>query len=258
MSTTTTPLDITIGHNVNTDEEITLSHLEYHTAAFGSKATRKSTHQHNIMQQLAENGTGFCYMNTQTETIDTLLERLPHQSPDDVLHIDDNSQLYTLDELEHAIENNNIILVENSMLADEKQQQQFFTEFLTDYWNTIQENESTEHAIFIDRFHQLAHTDRFDYPSFLTQARRYNLTVHINAIVPHDLPQPLRDTVFANCGNLLIHRTLLADDAEDLAKHFDTVTATDLSTLDQHNAYIRTADTPGDVVETALLTPGSK
>lgn len=241
----------------DTKEKVTIpyEHLFRHTAAFGAAATGKSTHQHTVMQQLAENGHGFCVLNYRDFELDTLLERLPDHRHDDILHLDDSTQIYTADELEAAIETNQIIIVEHTTHTDSKHQQEFFAEFLTDYWNTIQATTSdNKHALFIDRFHQLAHTDNFDYPELLGRARSENLAVNINAMSPGDLPKPVQDAVFANCGNLLAHRTTLPSAAEDLADRLDTIDAEDLITLDQHTAYLATPAT--DIpIETALLDP---
>lgn len=141
------------------------------------------------ISRLAEHTQGFCYVNCTSDTITELLDTLPINYFEDVIHIDDNSQLYTTSELKHGIETNQIILVEHSALAGDKQQQQFFAEFLSDYQHTIDNSPTCEHTLYIEHLQQLTPTNRFNYCELVSNPDSENLAVHVRDTPLDDLSE---------------------------------------------------------------------
>lgn len=262
MSTTNRSPDIYLGINADTYEPVSLpQHLLYHhTLAFGSAGAGKTVHQHNVMQQLAETGHGYCYLNARPHDIEKLKQLLPDHRLDDILHLDDNSQVYTQAELTTAITNGQIIIVEHDPVIDHPEQRAYMTEFLTDFWTEIQ-NHNESFALFIDRFHQItALTDHpevcgeFDYADFLARARGERLAVHINTMFPSGLPDQLCKTLLGFVDTLLVFRLLNPKDSVILADRLG-VAPEDVIELKRFHAWTDLAESDESVFVTELEKP---
>lgn len=98
------------------------------------------------------------------------------------------------------------------------------------------EEERKDFYLYIDEFQNFT-TDSI--ATILSEARKYRLDLVIAHQFIKQLPENIRDAVFGNVGSMVSFR-VGAEDAEALEKQFEpTITANDLSNVDNFNAYVR-------------------
>lgn len=210
--------DISIGHwNQNTNVEHSIPHeqLFRHTAIIGSGGIGKTTHQINVMKQLAENGHGFCFINCTDFDIETLCDVLPAHRMDDVTTIREYELVASTD-LEPIINNDEILIIERTAFHQPDRKQ--YTQFLQRFWNTAQELDLDEHSyvLFIDRFHRMADVD-VNYSDMLALARGEGLALHISTMYLARLPDDVREALFSQAENVLALHYLNNRDVELLS-----------------------------------------
>jgi hypothetical protein len=90
--------------------------------------------------------------------------------------------------------------------------------------------------LYVDEFQNFA-TESF--ASILSEARKYNLNLHVANQYIAQMEDSVREAIFGNVGTLITFR-VGANDADHLAKEFaPTFTAEDLTNLERYQIYLR-------------------